>query len=50
VRSKGEAVRMSADLIRWTGGAPGAGKPINSWRWYGGEVETGRTLDDIDPD
>ena len=37
---------MSADLIRWTGG-PGSGKTYQLLEMVRGEVETGRTLDDM---
>jgi len=37
---------MSADLIRWTGG-PGSGKTHQLLEMVRGEVETGRTLDDM---
>ena len=37
---------MSADLIRWTGG-PGSGKTHQLLEMVRGEVETGRTLDDL---
>jgi DNA helicase-2/ATP-dependent DNA helicase PcrA len=37
---------MSADLIRWTGG-PGSGKTYQLLEMVRGEVETGRTLDDL---
>jgi hypothetical protein len=43
---KGEAVRMSANLIRWTGG-PGSGKTYQLLQDVQHEVETGRTLDDM---
>lgn len=37
---------MSADLIRWTGG-PGSGKTYQLLEMVRGEVEAGRTLDDM---
>jgi hypothetical protein len=37
---------MSADLIRWTGG-PGSGKTYQLLEMVRGEVEDGRTLDDM---
>ncbi len=37
---------MSADLIRWTGG-PGSGKTYQLLEMVRGEVEAGRTLDDL---
>lgn len=37
---------MSADLTRWTGG-PGSGKTYQLLEMVRGEVETGRTLDDL---